>query len=126
MSSKNSINDILYKIRKTREIKNYTQEYVASKLGIDTKSYSNIENGLSKLSVERLIKISEVLETSPESLINATQNFLFTHCSQSGYLNNPSFGEDGFKEAKNAWITLVNELKSEINFLRSQLQKSQH
>ncbi|HQO90636.1 MAG TPA: helix-turn-helix transcriptional regulator [Chitinophagales bacterium] len=123
MTQENTINRILHNIRKTREQKSYTQEYLASQLGIDTKSYSNIENGVSKLSVERLIKIADILEATPESFLNPSQNFSFTHCANSGYLNNPKFNDEGFKEAKEAWIILIDELRSEIKFLREQVQK---
>ena len=124
MDNKENIYKILRSIRKTREQKNYTQEYMAAQLDIDTKSYSNLENGISKLSVDRLLRISEILETTPESFLNPAQNFSFTHCANSGYLNHPKFNNDeGFKEAKNAWNTLIDELRSEVKFLREQLLK---
>lgn len=53
--------NITFCIRKLREEKNYTQEYMASQLGISTKSYSNLENSIHQLSIERLYKISEIL-----------------------------------------------------------------
>ncbi len=124
MNRNNTVSKILYNIRKAREQKSYTQEYLAAQLGIDTKSYSNIENGVSKLSIDRLLKIADVLEATPESFLNPTQNLNFTHCVQSGYyLNNPIANEDGYKEAKEAWIILIDELRSEIKFLREQVQK---
>ena len=123
MNRNNTVSKILYNIRKAREQKSYTQEYLAAQLGIDTKSYSNIENGVSKLSIDRLLKIADVLEATPESFLNPTQNFSFTHCANSGYLNNPKFNDEGFKEAKEAWIILIDELRSEIKFLREQVQK---
>lgn len=118
-------NKILHNIRKAREQKSYTQEYIAQQLGIDTKSYSNIENGVSKLSIDRMLKIAEILETAPESFLNPTQNFTFTHCNQSGYMNSPNFhhSDEGFKEAKSAWQTLIEELRSEVKFLREELRK---
>lgn len=120
MSYKSSTDKILQNIRKTRELKNYTQEYLAIQLGIDTKSYSNIENGVSKLSIDRLLKISDVLETPPESFLNPSQNFSFNHCSNvNGYLNNPKFDNyDSFREAKVAWQTLVEQLRAEVDFLK--------
>ncbi len=124
MTATNKTSTVLFNIRKTREQKNYTQEYLAQQLGIDIKSYSNIENGVSKLSIDRLFKISEILETPPESFLNPSQNFSFTHCANSGYLNYPNFNnEDGYKEAKEAYNILIEQLRSEINFLRNQIQK---
>ena len=120
----NTASKILHNIRKTREQRSYTQEYLATQLGIDRKSYSNIENGASKLSIDRLLKIADILETAPESFLNPSQNFSFTHCANSGYLNNPNFNNnDGFKETKAAYLTLIEELRSEVKFLREQIQK---
>lgn len=124
MNQISDTNKILHNIRKAREQKSYTQEYIAQQLGIDTKSYSNIENGVSKLSIDRMLKIAEILETAPESFLNPTQNFTFMHCNQSGYyLNHPIANDEGFKEAKAAWLTLIEELRSEVTFLREELRK---
>jgi len=57
-------------IRNKREKLNYTQEYLAAKLGISQNAYSKIELGYTKITVERLFQISEILETDPIELIN--------------------------------------------------------
>ncbi|MFA6085748.1 helix-turn-helix domain-containing protein [Mucilaginibacter sp.] len=57
-------------IRNKREKLNYTQEYLAVKLGISQNAYSKIELGYTKITIERLFQISEILETDPIELIN--------------------------------------------------------
>ncbi len=57
-------NNIGEKIRVQRLIKNYSQEYMAYSLNISQTAYSNIERNGTKLSVERLIEIAEILEIS--------------------------------------------------------------
>lgn len=53
-------------LKRIREEKGYTQEYMAHKLGYKGKSgYCMLENGAVKLSVEKAIKISDVLEVDP-------------------------------------------------------------
>lgn len=53
-------------IKKLRIDKGYTQEYMAEKLGYKDKSgYNHLENGNVKLSLERAIKIAEILEVDP-------------------------------------------------------------
>ena len=44
------------KIKKIRESKNYTQEYMSNKLNISQNTYSKIESGGIKLTVDRLKK----------------------------------------------------------------------
>ena len=53
---------ILVKIRKIRLEKSFSQEYMANELGITQSQYGKIENGVVKLSYERLQKIARVLE----------------------------------------------------------------
>ncbi|WP_214073305.1 helix-turn-helix transcriptional regulator [Mucilaginibacter sp. dw_454] len=57
-------------IRKKREERNYTQEYLAYKLNISQNAYSKIELGYTKITVERLFQIAEVLEINAADLLN--------------------------------------------------------
>jgi transcriptional regulator with XRE-family HTH domain len=67
-------------VRKKRELKNYTQEYLALKLNISQNAYSKIELGYTKITLERLFQIADILEidvidlisTDRSELINAT------------------------------------------------------
>ncbi len=56
-------------IRNKREELNYTQEYLATKLNISQNAYSKIELGYTKITLERLFQIAEVLETELMDLI---------------------------------------------------------
>jgi len=56
-------------IRKKREQKNYTQEYLAYKLNISQNAYSKIELGYTKITVERIFQIAEVLEITASELL---------------------------------------------------------
>ncbi|VGM94780.1 Predicted transcriptional regulator [uncultured Avibacterium sp.] len=51
------------KIRFLRESKNWSQEEMASKLGMSTRGYSKIERGESSLTIPKLEKIVEVFDT---------------------------------------------------------------
>jgi transcriptional regulator with XRE-family HTH domain len=39
---------------------NFSQEYLAIELGISQKTYSNLENGIAKITLEHLLKIAAV------------------------------------------------------------------
>ena len=56
------------KIRKLRLKKDYSQEYMASRLGISQKAYSKIERGETALNHERLYQIAKILEVSPKKI----------------------------------------------------------
>lgn len=57
------------KIRNVRELKNFTQEYMAERLGITQAGYSKIENGGTKLSYSKLSEISKILDVEVEELL---------------------------------------------------------
>ena len=49
-------------IRKFREYRNYSQDYVARKMGISQNAYSKIENNITQLTVNHVKTISQVLD----------------------------------------------------------------
>lgn len=57
-------------IRKIREHRNYTQDYLAAKLAISQNAYSKIELGYSKLTLDRLFQIAIILDVKVMDLIN--------------------------------------------------------
>lgn len=56
-------------IRRVREYRNYTQDYVARKIGISQNAYSKLELGFHKLSLERLFQIADVLDVDSTALL---------------------------------------------------------
>lgn len=52
-------------IRKLRQLKGYSQEYMAIQLGISNKTYVNIENGKSRIDLERFFRLSQIFEINP-------------------------------------------------------------
>lgn len=63
------IKSIAANIRHKREYRNYTQEYLAAKLDISQNAYSKIELGYTKITVERLFQIADVLEYDVADLL---------------------------------------------------------
>lgn len=56
-------------LRKYREIRNYSQDYVARKMGISQNAYSKIENNITQLTVNHVKQISQILEVSIMDLL---------------------------------------------------------
>jgi transcriptional regulator with XRE-family HTH domain len=108
------------RIRAIREAKGYTQEYMAEMMGICQSTYAHLESGKTKLHVDRLVKIADLLEVDVTALIEITslhnrniKNECWTGQASSIELE-PS--------AKKVYDTLVEELRAEIQFLRSLVQ----
>lgn len=60
-------------IRIIREFRNYTQEYLAAKLAISQNAYSKIELGYSRITVERLFHVANILEIEVTTLLASDQ-----------------------------------------------------
>ncbi|PIF29885.1 DNA-binding XRE family transcriptional regulator [Flavobacterium sp. 9] len=58
------------KIKSIRELKNYTQEYMAEQLGVTQAGYSKIEKGKTILSYVKLVEIARILEVSVEDILS--------------------------------------------------------
>lgn len=56
-------------LRTIRERFNYSQEYVAGRLGISQSNYIRIENGGIKLDIERLTQLAQLYQLEPHALL---------------------------------------------------------
>lgn len=80
--SKKEIMDVVnthigHKIKKLRELKNYTQSFMASELGITQGAYSRIEVGETEISYGKLAKISSILEVPVDDIVSFNENMIF-------------------------------------------------
>jgi len=71
------------KIKKVRELKNYTQEYMAERLGITQSGYSRYEKEDGDLTISQLDKISEIFQMKLEDLISFDEKFIFNNYGTS-------------------------------------------
>lgn len=60
--------NLAFKIRRLRELRNYSQEYVAQQLGISIKTYQRLEAGKSAVSVSQCIFLAKMFGISFEQL----------------------------------------------------------
>ncbi len=65
------------KIKKIRELKNLTQEYMANQLDISLRAYSKIESGETQLTIKRVNQISRILDISGIDLLNFSEEKVF-------------------------------------------------
>lgn len=89
-------------IRVERIRKNYTQEYVADEIGISQSQYSRLEKGEISLDIEKVGKITKVLEISPQDIIEFSQENINVSKNDS----------DSLIEIKKLFEELVNILKN--------------
>lgn len=86
------------KIRMIRELRGFSQEHIATKLGIAQTAYSRIENNQTKLSSEILEKLAKELGVSPIDILSnepVVVNFYGPHGSAApfGTVENSYLGQ---------------------------------
>lgn len=62
--------NIYSKIRNLREMKGFSQEFMAIQLDISQKTYGRLENGEAKLHIQRLFDIAKILEMDIYQLLS--------------------------------------------------------
>ena len=98
-------NTITWTLRSCRESKGYSQEYMAEMLDIGQSAYANLESGKTTLSLERLLKITEILELDIHEVLDS--------------LHSEGMGRRlVHTDTKEVYERLVHELKNEVEFLR--------
>lgn len=80
-----------YKIKGIRELKNLTQEYMAEQLDISQAAYSKLEKGTTKISQDKLNKIAEVLEVSPDDITDFDNQKILNSYNNSIIGNNSNY-----------------------------------
>ena len=111
-------------IRVIREIRGYSQDYMANKVGVSQRTYSNIEADKSKVDAELIKSIAEVLDIDPIRLMSFDEKVLF-HGNNHHNSNVSYFGtiQEALGKENEALKAHIKDLKEEIVFLRSQLDK---
>jgi transcriptional regulator with XRE-family HTH domain len=118
----NNFNDlnIHVKIRQIRECKNLTRKQVANQLNIETRTYSYIESGKTKITVDRLLEICSVLKCSVEDLLNFNSINPLTHNKQENKDCNEINNKEIIDE-KLFYISLVNVKDKIIDGLKNEI-----
>jgi transcriptional regulator with XRE-family HTH domain len=116
-------------IRRIREIKNYTQEAMADKIGLSVTAYGDIERGKTDVNFTRLSQIAEALEVKPEEIVtfgsvtyNNTINDGKNTVHNQNTVNN-NIPENMMLLERAVFEKMMKDKDEEIAFLREQLRK---
>ncbi len=111
------MNEVGLKIKKTREEKGISQEFLAQRLDITQSNYGRLEKDDSRLTAPRLVTIAEVLEVSISYLFGESASKII---NQS---NNETANAYNVETIINADKEHITTLKDEIAFLRKMLEE---
>jgi len=109
------------RIKNYRELKGFSQEYMASKLHISCSAYSRIERNEVNLGLDKLIRISEVFNISLEKIIfgDDHENKLMAQEAEAEYKQKLVENSRLLK----AYQDQVNLLKEQVDYLKDIIAK---
>ena len=113
--------DIGLKIRQIRELKGYSQEFMAHKLAISQRAYSKVERNETKIDWDKITQISKILEIEPIDLVSFDDNLIFNNCTQSGKMN--TFNIHTNEKLIEQYEKRILQLEEEVQFLRKLVKK---
>lgn len=123
------IGDNIKEIRETE--KNFKRSYVADKLNISERAYSNIENNVSELTVSRLEEIAIIFDCSPLYILNyksAKKEFYNSFHNNNGNMGviniNQASQEQNSKIIQKLQQELLNSERSRIALLETLLRNN--
>jgi transcriptional regulator with XRE-family HTH domain len=114
--------DTAKKVKKLRELKGYTQEYMATELEVSTRQYQRIESGEIDLTLGKIEQIAKLLELSPVQVMGFDDKLIFEQCTNTG------IGKVTFNQPPKDVLALhedqIIQLREEIAFLREFILKT--
>jgi len=116
------------RIRKIREFRSYTQEYMAEKLDLAQNTYSKMETGQTKIDTDQLKQISNILGV-PVDLILSDESLTFNVSNQhvEKFYNHIETLQDENRELAQKTIQIlqdqIDRLSKENERLMSMLEK---
>lgn len=113
--------DVGTNIRKLRELKGFSQEYMSQQLKLSQRQLSRIENNETDVSLTKLERIGEILEVSLTQILGFDERFIFQNC-ENAFGTNQNYRAFSEKE-REQYEKRITHLEVEIVFLRNQLER---
>lgn len=93
------------KVKKLRELCNYTQEYMANCLNLSVNSYGRLERNEVDITLRRVHEIAKILGIDYQTVLNFNEDSIFNFSTDK--LQPDSLPDGGYKE-------LIGVLKEEL------------
>ena len=115
------MNNIASNIRRIRDQKGISQEYMATQLAMTQPNYSRIESEESKLTIDRLQEIAQILETDIDTLLDSSKITIQNQTNNKGAYGN-GYVENLHIENKETTKKLIQTLENENKHLKKEIE----
>ena len=120
----NTVKNLASRIKTLREIHNYTQEYVANTLGISQNTYSLLEKGETKLTIERLEHLANLYNLDLIDLIrNSNQTFVHSISNSSDFFSDHVTINQMAEGEREIYLKTIQRMEDEIIKLHALIEK---
>ena len=128
--TKNTTFEIGENIKRLREFRGYSQQYMADQLDISQKTYSSIESDAGKVNKAQIKHIASILDIDPAHLLTYDARYVFNNenCNQAWMFTVENYNEASMiekdlyekriNEQKELFEKRIDELKGEVEYLR--------
>lgn len=113
---------IINKIREIRKDRGYSHEYMAHLLDISQVAYSKIEKNETKLTIERLFKIAEILEAKIEDILDIKADKVYKQDLKDNSIGHQEI-QNMYQDNKEVYEKLIASKDEQIALLKSLLDK---
>lgn len=100
------------KIKKLRELRNHTQEFMAGQLQMSANGYGKIERDETDVSFSRMQQIADIIGLTPSDIINFDENIIFDAKKHEAAKKNMEDYE------RNSFEQEINHLRQENGYLK--------
>ena len=121
-SSKETVSKIVNKIREIRKQKGYSCEVMAMDLDISTPSYNKMERMESSISLERFIKIKEILNVPYSEFFDLTVKSVYQQELKDNSIGHCEV-QTLYQENRDIYEKLIATKDEQIALLKSLLEK---
>ena len=120
----NAVKTFASRIKILREIHNYTQEYVANTLGISQNTYSLLEKGETKLTIERLEQLANLYNLDLIDMIrNSDQTFVHSISNSAGLFSDHVTINQMAEGEREIYLKTIQRMENEIIKLHALIEK---
>lgn len=109
---------IINRIKKYRQLKGFSHENMATEMKISQVSYTKIENGTTKLTVDRLYKIAEILEIEISELMGIETKYQLNQTNKDSSVGYLQQIDNFHQENKEVYEKLIQTKDEQITLLR--------
>lgn len=115
------MNNIGFNIRKQREKKGFSQEYMANSLEISQASYARLENEDTKITIDRLYRIAEVLNVNITDFLEIDKISIQTQNNNDGSYAN-GYVQNLHVDNKEIYDKLIKSKDEQIALLQKTIE----